>query len=965
MSTPKSFYFDRFCLEPANARLLRDGQSVPLAPKTFELLTYFCRHPERLVRKEELLDAVWPRRFVSEGVLKTAVQELRKVLGDNPKTARYIETVHRRGYRFIAEVRTEPPTTETSADNAEGGLPLVGREPVLHSLEHWLGQSLNGTAQTVFLSGEAGIGKTTAIRAFVQHAAAHAVCIQGQCVEHYGRSEPYLPLLEAINQLAAQSGDAGIRQLRRFAPTWLAQLPWLIDDSDRDHLQREIHGVTKERMLRELGELLRHWTDTQPLLLEIEDLHWSDPSTLDALSYLSRRRDGARLMILGSYRTADVAVNRHAFHVVRGELLVHGLCHDLPLSLLTRRDVGDYLRRRFAGERLADATVDSIYRRTEGLPLFLDRIADEMAAARSDPAVGSFERILATLPEGLRHLIDLQFERLSERQRQWLEVAAVCGDGFFAAVLAEVTVSSTPTEVEAWCEQQVRAHHLLRYAEESGDIGMRSATRYAFIHTYYQEQAYACIAPVRRAQLHARVGDWLEALYGTRAGELAAELALHFVHGERYEQAVRYLYLAACNALRRHASREAVDLLQQALAILDRHLTELPDYLPRALELHGAMAPAMLAMQGFASAELKTVYDRALDMARQLGHPPSLFGVLWGGWLFYFIRAELHTAHACGQQLLQAAQRAGDELGQVAGHLALSASLLDLCDLAGALRHVRQALALYDFERDAQACSHYAQDLGAAALSKYCVLLKLLGRVDEALQQLETALVRAEQLGQPFTLAIVLMEKTSLHLDRREIPAVLSCSTRLEQLAAGNDLPLMYAFALIYRGWALAAQGRGEEGIAIMQQAAEPLALTGTHVLRPYYMTLTAEACLMAGRIEDGLSAVTAAMSAIEEFGVRQFQAETHRILGELLWAKDGGNAVGVAESSLCRALEVAKEQGFRLYVLRAGTALSRFWEARGDRAKAKQLFDEIRAECTKKSRESVLPYQYGKMTVS
>jgi DNA-binding winged helix-turn-helix (wHTH) protein len=242
-SNPVHLRFDLFELDEANARLLRDGRAVAVAPTPFSLLCVLARQPGALLVKDALLDAVWGHQFVTESVLKTAISDLRTVLGDNPRQPRFIETVPRRGYRFIAVPAATPaPTAVPPAIEALTGTPqsssFIGRVDAFARLRRAWNQANGGQRAIVWVAGEPGIGKTTLIEQFVAGIGGVAFA-RGQCVEHYGTGEPYLPVLEALAELGRKD-PALPTLLRTVAPTWLLQLPWLSTAEERDALRREL-----------------------------------------------------------------------------------------------------------------------------------------------------------------------------------------------------------------------------------------------------------------------------------------------------------------------------------------------------------------------------------------------------------------------------------------------------------------------------------------------------------------------------------------------------------------------------------------------------------------------------------------------------------------------------------------------------------------------------------------------------
>src|SRR5262245_7974202 len=394
VGSEKRIIFDPYCLDLANECLWRGSQAIKLRPKAFAVLNYLLMRPSRLVTKEELLNAVWPETFVGEAVLKVAIRQIREALDDDPKSPRFIETAHRRGYRFIGEIAESgpPPVAdqEIGSSKAISASPLraaylplvvVGRDEALSLMRSWLEKMLGGERQIIFVTGEAGIGKTALVDTFAWSIASdRSIRIgRGQCLEQYGTGEAYLPVLEAIGRLCREQGQV-VDLLRAHAPMWLLQMPSLVSSSDRELLSREVFGASRERMLREMGEALEALTADLPLVLILEDLHWSDYSTLDLISYLAKQRQAAKLMLIGTYRTAELIAGRHPLKAVKQELLAKQQCEELPLEYLSRDAVAHYLSIRFPTNRFPANLAEFIQERTEGNPLFMINTIDYLVA---------------------------------------------------------------------------------------------------------------------------------------------------------------------------------------------------------------------------------------------------------------------------------------------------------------------------------------------------------------------------------------------------------------------------------------------------------------------------------------------------------------------------------------------------------------------------------------------------------
>jgi predicted ATPase len=300
---------------------------------------------------------------VSDAALTKCVRELRQALHDDAKAPQYIETAHRRGVRFLAPVTptSHPVRRRASRRQRPSSLPphlslptpyLVGREAELAQLHGWCEHALRGTRHMIFVTGEAGIGKTTVVDALVHRLVQEkrVWVARGQCIEHYGSGEAYMPVLEALEQLCR--GPEGARLLpllRQHAPTWLVQMPGLLREPELERLQWQVLGAGPERRLRELAAALDVLTAQQGFVLLLEDLQWSDVSTLDVLAVLGRRQSPARLLVLGTYRPVEVLVRNHPLKSVKQELQMHGQCRELALDFLSAAAVRVYLACRFPG----------------------------------------------------------------------------------------------------------------------------------------------------------------------------------------------------------------------------------------------------------------------------------------------------------------------------------------------------------------------------------------------------------------------------------------------------------------------------------------------------------------------------------------------------------------------------------------------------------------------------------------
>jgi len=953
-------------IEPANAWAWCGARRLQLTPRTFAVLRHLVEHQGRLITKEELFTTVWRDAIVSDAALASCIRDLRKALGDSSDAPRYIQTVHRRGFRFIGpiprqtavvsatgssaparESRLQSPASFTCPSNPTPT--LVGREAELARLHASLARALSGQRQLVFVTGEPGIGKTALVEAFLAKVGeANALRIGcGQCVEQYGAGEAYLPVLEALGRLGrAAGGKRLIQTLKQHAPTWLEQLPGLLSDRDVEAVQRRAQGATRDRMRRELVEALDSPTQDAPLVLLLEDLHWSDSATIDLLGMLARRRESARLLVLGTYRPADVAAaTAHPLRWVKHELRLHGRCDEIPLELLTVAAVSQYLSRRFSGHGLPAELPLVLHRNTEGNPLFLVNTIDYLIGQRQLQVVdgqwqlsGPAADIASRAPDTLRQLVEKQVERLTAEEQAVLAAASVAGAEFSAAVA--VPVGLDPQQGELRCETLARHGQFLRRVGIVEWPDGTVAGRYAFIHALYQQVLYGRVPIGERMGLHRRTAERLERGYGERAGEIAGELAVHFEHGRDFERAARYRSQAGEHALRQHAYREAADHATRGLDSLGA-LADSPERTRRELALQVTLGSALTATEGYAAPDVARTYARAWQLCTQAGDTPQLLPVLLGVGRFYVVRGEFQTARDVGTHLLTMAEATRDTAMLLAAHNALGIVSLYAGDFEAGLHHLDRGIDLYRSNEHSPTRSPTFRLVppGVTCAIHAAWTLWLLGYPDQAAAR--EALALARSLDHPFGLSYACHLAAGLHQWRREHQMVQD----LEDEALAHDTEhgfgLLLTAGMIQRGWLLAERGQREAGLAQIREGLARHREIGAAVLVPAVLALVAETHQKLGRPVEGLSALAEALMATRQSGQHYWEAELHRLTG-VLTLQAGASATGDAESYFLRAIEIARRQRARSLELRAATSLSRLWAANGNVTEAHALLSGV-----------------------
>jgi DNA-binding winged helix-turn-helix (wHTH) protein/tetratricopeptide (TPR) repeat protein len=615
--------FQSFRLDTSDECLWHDGHRLALTRKAFAVLNHLVEQAGHLVTKEELMEAVWPETYVQEEILKTYVRKLRQTLGDDAQHPLFIETQQGRGYRFIAEVSEETSDDTVAADSP--ALNLFDREENWRQLEIRYDKARKGERQIVFITGEAGIGKTALTEAFMSRSAAQSNVrsATGQCVESYREQEPYYPILEAIGRLCRGSGgEQMVELLTKHAPTWLVQFASLVKPELRESLQREMLGATRGRMMRELCEVLEALTAETPLLLLLEDLHWADYSTVDLLSALARRQEPARLMLLATYRPVEVILSQHPLKQLKHELQVHHQCQELPLELLSEAAVMEYLAARFPNNAFPTNLSGLIYRQTDGNPLFMVTLVEylvgngllrEASESHAWQLKVTLDEVRSAVPKSLQQIIGRQLEQLSPTERECLNVASVAGSEFSAFAVAGG--NQDKESVEICCDGLAQRQLLLREVglEQLPDGSVTGV--YQFTHSLYREVLYRECSPSAKVRLHQRIGSALEQLWNGNRSQVASELARHFQEGHDYARAVQYLRLAAENAAQRFAYREAIAILEEALQAANK----LPEATRRETEL--AVLEQLAGVQDNIGDKAKAIelYETLVESAEVLG----------------------------------------------------------------------------------------------------------------------------------------------------------------------------------------------------------------------------------------------------------------------------------------------------------------------------------------------------------
>jgi len=467
-----------------------------------------------------------------------------------------------------------------------------------------------------------------------------------------------------------------------------------------------------------------------------------------------------------------------------------------------------------------------------------------------------------------------------------------------------------------------------------------TGVEYVFKHALTQEVAYNSLLIERRKLMHERAGQALESLFADQLDGHLGQLAHHYRRSDNVDKAVEFLGRAGQQAMQRSAHNDAIASIAAAIDLLHK-LPDSPERIRRELLLQLALGPALITIKGWAALEVERAFTRARELCERLGDPPELFPVLFGLFSMYYVRDALRTGYELAEQLLQRARSAHDPALLMYAHIALGDAAFQMGKFLLARDHIEKATGIYDPNRHRTLTFRFGVDAGVNGLSFAALTLWTLGYADQALKRGNEALALARQLNHPDSLASATNFFWHLRQRRREARAAQDTAETLIALCTKHGFNLWLAVATVQRGWSMAAQGIHEEGITQIRDGIAALRATGSELGHPNNLGLLADAYRGAELLDDGLSVLTEALAAADEHEDRTYEAELHRLKGELLLKQNNSSAAG-AEHCFRRAVEVARNQSAKSWELRATMSLVRLLAQQGHRDEARTMLAEI-----------------------
>ena len=838
------------------------------------------------------------------------------------------------------------------ADDVDGGIlahagdVLVGRHQELGTLVRRWAQSEGGSGHTVLLSGEAGIGKTTLVRAIATHAVRRGCTrLTFHCSPYHQNSALY-PLIKNLERMFRFEAEEPVEQklqklerlLSRFHPFDNTEVVPLFADLLSIPVPDERYpplDMGPELRRQRTHEALAAWMEAEakrrPALLIWEDVHLADPSTLELLELAMEQAPAVAALNIVTFRPEFSPPWRRRSHMT-----------PITLDRLEPSQVEVMITYLSGGKTLPAQVVDEVVSKTDGVPLFVEELTKEVLDSTFIRAVDDrYELTTPKLPsfEIPATLQDLLMARLDRRPevREVAQLGAVLGREFAYETLTALA-SMDESELCERLEQLVEAELLYQQ-------GSPPRAKYFFKHALIQDAAYESLLRSVRQHYHQQIAVVFEKQFPDLVAAQPEVVAHHYTEGARFEQAVPYWLQAGQRAVQRSDNVEAVAHLTKGLEMLATSTTT--ESMHDELALIKALGAPLMITKGWGAPEVERAFNRARELCQILGETEDLFGVLASLWVFHVsARTELKDAQELAQQLLDLAHETDDPTLLLQGHLATAITLFYRGRLATMREHVRRGLRLYDASRHHALVSVAGLDVGVVGHCYEALSLWLLGYPEQARAAIADGLSLADELGHPYTLGWALIMAAMFHNLEGDLCA--SDAQAEAAIARSRELgfSLFLAWGSILQGLKLADQGHHQRGIAQTKKGLENFKASGLEVRQPYYLAQLAEVCRQAGAVADGLAALDEALEISMRRGEAWYAAELYRLKGVLLLqSQDGGSATTAqrdAEACFQHSVDIARQQSAKSLELRSTLSLAQLWVQQDKRAEARQSLAEI-----------------------
>ncbi len=791
--------------------------------------------------------------------------------------------------------------------DATNGTAFVGRERELALLKDRWQDVKVGRGRVQLVSGEPGIGKSRLVQVFGQQLAEEqAIWLACRC-SPYLRNSAFAPVVRLLIQglefgrddLPEQKTEKLVRAIERLDLSLAEVMPVFLTLLSLPPSERyPMIAITPEAQRKKTLAALLAWlvalSQTRPVTLVVEDLHWIDPSTLELLGLLLEAVATSRVMLVLTFRPE--------FEV---PWLPHPHVDHITLRPLTEHEMAEVVASVADGKTLPPRLLAQVVARTDGVPLFAEELTKNLIESGYTWNEGAGD---LAIPSTLQDSLMARLDRLGSA-KEVAQIGAVLGRRFSHELL-EIVSGMPSARLSQAIDKLVAAELLFQR-------GLAPAATYAFKHVLIQDTAYQSLLKATRREYHGRIAEVL----ATRFGEIEAQqpelIADHYSRAGNNERALQYWTKAAQLARGRAAHMEALGHLSRAMELLTA-MPETPARTERELGLLVLRGGSISATRGLADPEVEGIYASALHLSEQL---TDKFQILVGLWSFYLLRADLRKAHELAEQLVEIAERERIHRVLMMGHRALGTTRFYMGRPEEGHRHLLEARS-YDDPADAtESLRLYGQDAGATCSVYAGMVSWILGYTDDAARFSLAAVETARRAGHPYSLAVALVLASCQFQFRRDVRTARTLAEECVTLSNERGFALWAALGNIVRGWAIAYDGDPVQGIGAMRATLDSYVRTGATLGLPYFQSLLADATIPFQPDGDAHRTLENALARIDATGEYWIAPEVHRLQGEL-HVRDG--KLTEADACFSRALEIARAQGARAWELRTVESLGR-----------------------------------------
>jgi class 3 adenylate cyclase/predicted ATPase len=842
--------------------------------------------------------------------------------------------------RTWAALRPNSVESRFEALHASGLTELVGREEELELLLRRWSKAKAGGGQVVLLSGESGIGKSRLAAALMERLESEPhTRLRYFCSPQHTESALY-PVIGQMERAAGLAHGDTAQSKRDKLDALLAQTSTSAQDvslfADMLSLPNDGRYPTldmtpeqrRHRTLEALGSQVTALSRSSPVLMFFEDVHWTDPTSLEVVSRIVDRLRNLRVLLIVTLRPEFDPPWTGRPYVTA-----------ITLNRLAQRDIETVIDNVVGNKVIPASTRQDIIERTDGIPLFVEEMTKAvLEAGGAEQSVASFPSPALAVPASLQASLMARLDRLGAA-KELAQVGAAIGREFSHALLSAV-VSKPERTLASMLDRLIAAGLLFQQ-------GVPPHSSYLFKHALVQGAAYGTLLREPRRALHARVAETLEVQFPEIAENQPELLAHHCTEAGLIEKAARLWGRAGQRSLERSALVEAVAQFTRALHQITS-LPASPELRREEIKVQIALIAPLIHVKGYGAPECKAAMDRArllIQKAEALGEPPEdpmlLFQVLYAFCVASYVAFDGDMLGEFAVQFLGLAEKQRAPLPLMIGHRVMGAYLTGTGNLKQGQAHYDRAIALYEPSQHRPLATRFSADARVSVLSLRSWSLWCLGYPDAALADADRALGDAREIGQAATLMYALGIAAPTYLQCGNYAQASAMTDELVSLAEEKGALHWGAIAIVNRGLLAILKGTALEAVQMLTSGiAARRSVGGTH-WQPLYLSNLSAARAELGQFDDALRCIGEAMTAVETTKDRCCEAEVYRTAGKISLKSPAPDAAE-AQMYFERALAVARQQEAKSWELRAAMSMARLWRDQGKRHEARELLAPV-----------------------